>query len=366
MPASCDGCNMVIQGKNYLCCPACKKKYELQCAGISTRKFTLMTEDDKRNWKCTECVSKQPKSDNTNTPLRTNQYQADTDTGEESVECSNITKRKVAGKAGHKKQELVERGGIEQSATSLKILIKDTFTELFSHDLNSIKKQLSEFQEAFKFFNQVVEDLKKENDVLKKGNSVISNDLKTIKEENVKLKQSLKSYETRVKKLEEDNSRQQQWARLQNVEIVGVPECKEEVTVEVARKVMSCIGVPLEPRDIEFAHRVQPRRTTSAKRGRAIVVRLKDRAIRDKIITAARTRRNMSAVEMGFGGENGFIYINEHLTIENKALIVACKTKAKERDYKYVWTKNCRIFMRRNDTSPPMPISSMADLEKIV
>lgn len=88
--------------------------------------------------------------------------------------------------------------------------------------------------------------------------------------------------------------------------------------------------------------------------------------MKDQIVAAARKHRNLNAGQMGIVSETDRVFINEHLTKDSKMLLSACKQKAREANYKYIWTKNCRVFVRKNEKSLPIPINSSLDLIKIV
>lgn len=57
----------------------------------------------------------------------------------------------------------------------------------------------------------------------------------------------------------------------------------------------------------------------------------------------------------------------EAITSQCKASLMLNKTKmlAKERSYAFVWVKGCRIFLRKNPTSPVQNIKTEQDLKKI-
>lgn len=248
----------------------------------------------------------------------------------------------------------------------MEALLESTITRVVSDQLKSINIQFSAFQESMAYMNTQFEDYKKENNDLKKLLASLSSELKNVKDENKILKESLSGVSMRIKALEDEHLRQQQWVRLQNIEITGLPEDKGENTTDIVLKLIQHLKISVDSSDIDFAHRVQPRNTVSADRSRPIVVRLKQRALKDKIIAAARKHKHLYCNELGMRGGNNKVFINEHLTRENKLLLRSCKLKASEVNYKYIWTKNCRIFARKNDTSPPIPINSSSDLIKIV
>ncbi|CAH2062393.1 unnamed protein product, partial [Iphiclides podalirius] len=135
----------------------------------------------------------------------------------------------------------------------------------------------------------------------------------------------------RIRTLEDESQRQQQWTRLQNVEITGIPESKAEDTVQVMLKLSQYVGAPIQQSEIEFAHRVQPRRAVSAAYARPIIVRLRQRRTKDRIIAACRKHRTLNAKDLGMDNETTRIFVSEHLTKENKILLNLCKKKRLKR-----------------------------------
>ena len=56
------------------------------------------------------------------------------------------------------------------------------------------------------------------------------------------------------------------------------------------------------------------------------------------------------------------IYVNDHLTSHGKNLFREAKTKKGNLDYKYLWTRDGKIFMRKNDNSEVIHITCLADI----
>ena len=59
------------------------------------------------------------------------------------------------------------------------------------------------------------------------------------------------------------------------------------------------------------------------------------------------------------------LFINENLTQRCKHLFWLSKQKAKELEYKYFWTQNGQIFVRKNEESEKVLIWSESDLDKL-
>ena len=57
------------------------------------------------------------------------------------------------------------------------------------------------------------------------------------------------------------------------------------------------------------------------------------------------------------------LYVNENLTQRRKRLFWLAKQKAKELDYKFIWTSNCQIFIREDEKAASLPIRTQYDLD---
>lgn len=160
-----------------------------------------------------------------------------------------------------------------------------------------------------------------------------------------------------------ESNQREQWNRQLNIEITGIPESETDAP-SVAFKVAMATGVEIKSQDIEFASRVAQFKPDSG-RPRAIIAKIKNRQIKDGIISAIRKKRGLKTSEIGIKGTNNQIYINEHLTPSNKLLYRQVRDKCKEAGFQYCWVRNCRIHIRRNDATPYTVISSEEDLGKI-
>lgn len=92
---TCSGCQNKLPKKEHMVCAKCDLGYDLLCANITPKRFHLMDQERKTNWICQECRSKQPKSDNSNTPVRTmnRPVTSDDDTRQKLGEEGNVTIR---------------------------------------------------------------------------------------------------------------------------------------------------------------------------------------------------------------------------------------------------------------------------------
>lgn len=233
---------------------------------------------------------------------------------------------------------------------TIKSYISQEFTCL-RENLNEIEKSINFMSTQYDDAMKIIADMKEEINFLKKENHTLHTNIKEL--------------QGTIKTIEHDFGKHEQWSRLQNVEIVGIPENQDEDVTDLVTKIAENAALTLTTSELEFAHRVQPKRPAGGK-PRAIVVRFKNRRIKDAFLSAVRKRKNLCTTDIGIKGDSKSFFVNEHLTQRNKKLFMTCKNKAKEFSYQYVWTKNCRIYIRKDDTSPHRLISCESDLLKIV
>ncbi len=61
----------------------------------------------------------------------------------------------------------------------------------------------------------------------------------------------------------------------------------------------------------------------------------------------------------------GKIFINESLTNRLKNLLRLTKLKKRELEYKYVWSRNGKIYLRKDDNANAVLINFATDLDKL-
>lgn len=166
------------------------------------------------------------------------------------------------------------------------------------------------------------------------------------------LKEELKSTVSRLDTLE-------QYSRRNNLEIQGVPEKNSENISKIIGDIGAAINCPLTIHDIDAVHRV-PFFDSKRIGPKNIIVKLKSRVLKDNFLA----RMKEYALKNRNTNTNGSprhgvviphisdrLFVNEHLTPKNKQLYKLVRAAAKEKEYKFTWTKNGFIYTRKTDTS---------------
>ncbi|XP_048002418.1 uncharacterized protein LOC125238961 [Leguminivora glycinivorella] len=269
-------------------------------------------------------------------------------------------------------------------------------------DLHRIENKLSTtkqdiFNEINKEFNRVIDTLKVEftqttdllSDQIKDLQvelSTVNKKMQNLEEENCRLSAELTAVKTNpttihnITKLEdivdqmrlELNDRDQ--ALLQNdVEITGVPEQPGESPLHITKAISLKLGMELEERDVISVDRVGQVRTTSSADGtrsrpRPLAVRLSRRTLRDDMLRNARVRRDLDTRDIGLAEHTpSRIFINERLTKINRQLFWKARQAANATGWKFVWTREGRIYAKQTDSfdSKRLRIHDEKEVERV-
>lgn len=92
----CAGCKQTPPDMETLVCFYCHDKYDLQCSNVTIDLFKSMTSEHRKTWQCQACRCKAPKTGNTDTPLKIQDYKNCnfSNSPQENTNNNNITIRK--------------------------------------------------------------------------------------------------------------------------------------------------------------------------------------------------------------------------------------------------------------------------------
>ncbi|CAG5015882.1 unnamed protein product [Parnassius apollo] len=147
-----------------------------------------------------------------------------------------------------------------------------------------------------------------------------------------KTKEDVTRLEQRLQKLEAVFNDGEQRSRLNNIEIKGVPITNTENLFTIVSKIATKIDFNISDNNINYIARIHSR---NDKNNKSIIVSLHNRYLRDNFVAAVRKCKSLTPLDIGLNGTNR-IFINDHLTLENKLLLNKTKALAKERDFSYV------------------------------
>ncbi|XP_063386924.1 uncharacterized protein LOC134672904 [Cydia fagiglandana] len=260
---------------------------------------------------------------------------------------------------------------------------QDIFSEMkkeFELAIKDIKEEFTEttdfLEEQLKSFRLDIRTIDKKVKELESENQRLSTELHIIKS-NQKSQPNTSEIQCRLDQLLVDINDRDQALLLNDIEISGVPEYTGESTTHVVQTVAQKLGVKLEPQDIVGVERVGPARAPGAgavaaadarPRSRPLAVRLARRALRDEMLRNAKVRRGIDSQNIGLPEHTPQpIYINERLTKSNRRLFWMSRQAGRASDWKFVWTREGRIYAKRSDNTDTkaVNIKSEQDIQRV-
>lgn len=192
---------------------------------------------------------------------------------------------------------------------------------------------------------------------------------KALRTENKILKSTVQAMEKQLLSAMEESNAKNQYDRRECLEIRGIPEPTtqlEESKDDIVKKVGKLVGVDVTDNDIAVSHRLPPSKSYKGKKTGppSIIVKFTRRVVKDRLYGARKNLSKKTTLDLGYPAENK-IYLAESLTEKNRELFKQCLAAKKNLNFKFIWTKNEKIFMREERDSQVVYIKSKDDLVKI-
>lgn len=356
----CAGCQRPLPKREYLKCVGCKASYDIDCASISSKFFNLMTKKDQ--WQCPECKSKKPKTGNVNTPVR-NVAPAD------DIAIASPTPASEDNYVTHRKKSsrhtdyapLSDQDPVSSPEITQNILQKDMLDELKSYMSGIIRIEISSLREVI---TELTHTIKSQNDRIEKLETKVQ-ELENRKCDHP----NIASLESRISDLQVEIYDRDQALLINDIEIAGCPEERNENSTHIVIALAKKIGVDLDLKDVVSAERAGPpppmTQGGAAVRPRPLVVRLTRRTTRDALLKAARVRRNITTEGLPLPGPTRSIYVNERLTRHYRHLFQKARELSRSHKFKYTWTREGKIFVRQEEGKMSYRLRSEDDLKRV-
>ena len=171
-----------------------------------------------------------------------------------------------------------------------------------------------------------------------------------------------------IESLKKQLSEIDQYLRINNLEIVGLPEPRhgegdqeedetEEELILDALNTLHGLSAPIRPEDIDISHPLNTRRRD----GKNVhVVKFISRKKKAEIFTKKKSETNRN---YKFRGNN--VFINEHLSPKNRSLFATANEKKRTLGFKHLWTRGGTVLMRKTDESPVFTITCEDDFAAV-
>ncbi|PFX29784.1 hypothetical protein AWC38_SpisGene5449 [Stylophora pistillata] len=234
--------------------------------------------------------------------------------------------------------------------------------------LNPLNSTISELKKSVKEVMSFLEFVNAKYDELLEMMKSSKEERKALKDENKILKATIRSIESSLESITRANNDLEQYTRRECAEIRGIPVAatpSEEQTNNVVTDVGKLLGMDITQNDISVNHQMPQSQKHKGKPGPpAIIVKCTRRDVRDNFYRARKQLKDLTTRDLGYFEKNE-IYLAESLTERNLVLFKDCLKVKKDMEFKFIWTLNGKIFMRKDKDPAVHHINNKEDLQKI-
>ncbi|KAJ8889595.1 hypothetical protein PR048_009095 [Dryococelus australis] len=137
---------------------------------------------------------------------------------------------------------------------------------------------------------------------------------------------------------------------------------KDENNAEIVVKLGKHLGVDIEHQQTDACHRMLSR---SKEFPPILLVKFCSKEMKNVLLSAKKKTRNLESTDIGMNASSRMVYLNEHLSPNNRILFKKTM-ELKQHGFKYVWTKDCMILVRKNEAASVKHIATNEDLQQLL
>ncbi|KAG5874432.1 hypothetical protein JTB14_034383 [Gonioctena quinquepunctata] len=176
--------------------------------------------------------------------------------------------------------------------------------------------------------------------------------LQDMRNENTKLKKENENIKKIVKELQ--NKSQRDFSRNKNL-FFFCANGEEDV-----EKILENLNVPSQPGD--YQNKIIPTKSIN----KPVIVTFKQVELRNKVIERRKAKKVLDTTECKIGGPMRKIYINEDVPRETRALFNKAKKLKTEKDFKFVWIKNGKVYCCKSEDARAIRIVNPLLIEELL
>ena len=222
-------------------------------------------------------------------------------------------------------------------------------------EIKKINTSMEKLQESVEFISAKYDEITEENKELK-------NEVKDIKNYTSSQNIVINKLEKKCTELQKQVNKTENMGRFKNLELHGVPKSNGENVVRVAVNILKITDPELNENDVDSVFRGHNKSGRNTLPG-PIIVALKTEEKRTMCFSNRKRLYDYNFNNIGIEAER--IYLNENLCANTRQLLYKARLFKNENDWKFVWTNNGQIKMKKSINSPTIIIEDEIDLTKI-
>lgn len=324
MPDTCSTCTKPVDGK-CLSCSRCKRCYHFgkNCSSISKNAFSKMSTAEREAWTCSSCESS-------------------TSNHSDSDDCE----------ASFAHEFSAVNSKLDRLTVTVEALVTDVAELLhFKDTVEKVAETVTEIQKSIEFLSNKYESVKS-------GLEANQTELTQLHARVESLSETVDAQAELLDKSRCVVNDLEQYSRRRNFEIYGLRTNPNENLVSFMGDLAQKLDFSeFEANTIASIHRMPNRDSLTP----PILVQMRDVASKEKWLALRTKLRSLPT-----GESHPRLYFNENLTRTNKELFRWARSKGKENQYKFVWTRDGRVLAKKSEAvKSVVRIEKLSDLDKI-
>ncbi|KAJ2943532.1 hypothetical protein O0L34_g16641 [Tuta absoluta] len=225
--SSCGECSRLISVTDKIACSVCNGVYHYGCADLTKKVYTKLNKAAKSTWRCPSCISA---AENEGTSGEEEDKDNDADGAPEKQEVNPFVPTKKLGlgepsaaSKSHDNDSPLVIDKYEQLLKEIRaISVKLESFESLKGDIKGLKQDLNKLQESSDETKRTVHDFANRLSKVEKRLSDLEAAKKTQKD-------LLVQVQSRMDAIDNTLHEKEQWDRMNNVELKGIPECLKRI-----------------------------------------------------------------------------------------------------------------------------------------
>lgn len=322
---NCLACKNKIERGDALHCTKCKECYHYKCINMTSAFYREKYHELSKRWTCPKCENSVRGRRNDDTPASPADFRP-----------------------------------VNEQTGQIQICELVAELRLLREEMSAVRVEIKEFSCTVAHLTDAINNCDRKVDNL----TVRVEALEKSQHDNPHV-----SFERTVADLKAELNDRDQEMLSNDIEIAGIPEEMAERSVHLVLSVAQKLGVALQEHDLVSAERVGAVRRAepgaAEPRPRPIVVRLARRVHRDKLLAAARVRRGVDTSNLALNSSPRPFHVNERLTRYNRQLFYKARQELPQKNYKFIWTRDGKIFCRKEHGAPRLRLRTEEDLSRV-
>lgn len=314
--ASCVVCKLPCGDESDLKCSVCDGVFHAKCAKVEVEGKKVLR--SAKDWKCKDC--------------------------------------KLQSSRGSVVSAASGPSSISREFKDFMVHVLDEFKNEVFNELKSLRSELVDLTKSVQFVSDKLD-----------ASNLLMEDMKSqfsdLQRENLELKVSNAALSSEMCELREKVRNIEQYSRRNNVEVSGIPTTPGENVAELVRDVGSALGIEVKDSDVSAAHRVPAYRKD---RLPALIIQFHCRSMKNAWISSFREKKmlNSQQINARFPATSR-IYVNDHLSPDNKKFLGKLKERCREVGYSFAWCRDEKFFVRKAQGDSVKRINTEKDIANL-